>query len=254
MNEYSNSSAGWSREKSGQNCAHLFAVYSERERTAPPRPKHRFSDSKHLRLAQKFISAAANTRQSLVAPACPEPRRASCRRFFAQPLRSTFASSLRPARRSTRSILIATPKRLEFAISPTKQTSRPISNRVKITGYCEALLEFSSVAPACPASRRASCRRISAPFTSRKIAVRMLVLRRTRSSFLTGPPKQLEITVIHRKQTLESVSNRDTNSRSAVARLDRFSVACRLPTGHSLTRLDADASFPRLPIARKTNP
>jgi hypothetical protein len=82
----------------------------------------------------------------------------------------------------------------------------------------------------------------------------MPVPRRPGGTFLTGTPKQLEIPVIHRKQTLEGVSNRDTNNGSGVARLDRFSAANRLRAGHSLTRLNANASFPRLPIARKSNP
>jgi hypothetical protein len=253
MNEYFNSSAGWSRKKSGPNCAHLPAVYPEHERTAPPRPKHRFSDSEHLRLARKFTSAATDTRPSLVAPACPEPRRASCRRLSAQPLISIFSGNLQPPRRSTSAILIATPKRLKFAVSSTKQTSRAVSNRDKFTGYCEAPFESSFVAPARPEPRGAPSEQISAPSTC-KIAGKIPMLRRPGGAFLTGTPKQLEITVIHRKQTLESVSNRDTNSRSAVARLDRFSAAKCLPAEHSLTRLNANASVPRLPIARELTP
>jgi hypothetical protein len=234
MNEYSNSSSGWSREESGPNCAHLFAVYPEHRRTAPPQSEQRISDSAYLRLFQKSTSDATTARQSLVAPA-------SCRRFSAQTLRSPFPCNLRPAQRSTSPISIATPKRLKFTVTYTKQTSRPIFNRYKITGYCEAF-----VAPA-------SCRRISAPLTSRKIVDKMPTLQRAGGTFLTGTPKQLEITVIYRKQTPASISNWDTNSGSALARSARSS-ANRLPAGHSLTRLEADASVPRPPIARKTTP
>jgi hypothetical protein len=252
MNEYSNSSAVWRRGESRAGCLHRFVDHLGR--TAPGRPKPRQTRAVYPRLEQEFISNAINARPSLVAPA-------SCRRFFAQALRSTFLGNLRPDQRSPSPIPIATPKRLKFPISSTKQTSPAVSNRYKITGYCKARFEFSSVASACPVypetrrgPRRASSERISAPFTSRKIAVKMPVLRRPGGTFLSGTPKQLEITVIHRKQTLASVSNRDTNSRSGVARLDRFSAANRWRAGHSLTRLDADASVPRLPIARKTNP
>jgi len=245
MNENFNSTAA-RQQKSRTGSVHRVVVHPER--TALGRSKARQTSAVYSRLEPEFISSnAVDARPSLVAPA-------SCRRFSSQALRSTFLGNLRPDQRSPSPILIATPKRLEFAVSPTKQTLRPISNRVKIAGYCEALLEFSSFAPACPASRRASCRRISAPLTSRKIAVKMPVPRRPGGTFLTGTPKQLEIPVIHRKQTLEGVSNRDTNNGSGVARLDRFSAANRLRAGHSLTRLNANASFPRLPIARKSNP
>jgi hypothetical protein len=245
MNEHSNSSAGWSTEKSGPNRAHLPAAYPENDPAEPPRSEQRLSDSAYDRAFQKSTSDATTARPSLVAPA-------SCRRFSAQALRSTFLGNLRPARPSASTILIDTPKRLEFAVSPTKQTSRPISNRVKITGYCETLFEFSFVAPA-------SCRRISAPFTSRKIAVKMPVLPRAEGTFLTGTPKQLEITVIHRKQTLASISNRDTNSGSGVAGLDRYSAAgpgfVRHHYPQNETRcISAYRPLLPLPIARESKP
>ena len=252
MNEHSNSSAVWRRGESRAGCLHRFVDHLER--TAPGRPKPRQTRAVYPRLEQEFISNAITARPSLVAPA-------SCRRLSAHPLRSMFVSNWRPAQRSTSAIPIATPKRLKVAVSSTKQTSRAVSNRYKITGYCEARFEFSSVVPVCPACpetrrelRRASCRRIPAALTSRKIAGKMPTQRRAGGTFLTGTPKQSEIPVIHRKQTSASISNRDTNSRFGVARLDRFSAANRLPTGHSLTRLNANASLPRLPIARKSNP
>jgi hypothetical protein len=258
MIENFNSTAAW-QQKFRTGPVRRFVVH--RKGTAPGRPKPRHTSAAYSRLEQEFISNAINAQPSIVAPACPEPRRASCRRFSVQNLRSTFPGNFRPAQRSTSPIRIATPKRLKFAVSSTKQTSRHVSNRYKITGYREPRFEFSSVAPVCRAcpelrreSRRAACRRIPAPLSSRKIAVKMQVLRRSGGTFLTGTPKQLEFTVINRKQTPARISNRDTNSGAGATRLYRFSAANCLRAGHSLTRLDDDASVPRQPNARNTNP
>ncbi len=246
MNRDSNSTAAWSSKKSRLHRAHFLAT--KFDRALRPKIGTCLNSSENSSLSQKFISDAISARPSPVAPA-------SCRRFSAQPPRSTFARKLPLTRRAATTILIGTPKRLKFAVIPTKQTSRVDSNRYKKGGYQNALRARSCGAgSACPEPRRASSRRISAPITRRKIAGRMPVLRRAGCNFLTGTPKQLEITVTRRKQTPRGSSNRDTNSGSGVARLDRFSVANRLPTGHSLTRLNANASFRHPPIARKTNP
>jgi hypothetical protein len=168
MNENYNSSAVWRRGKSPAGRVHRFVVHCER--TASPRPKRRRQTiAEYSRLELGLVSIAINTRPSLVAPA-------SCRRFFAQPLRSTFASNLRSARGSARAFLIDTPKRLEFAVSSTKQTSRAISNRNKKGGAQNPLGTGScSAGPACPELRGGLVRQHYAQNESRcRPAVRLL--------------------------------------------------------------------------------